>query len=78
MFECVMCSGRFTVEDVESGRYFPSTGGCFECYKTLAKNKRLCFGKEKLYDTSTLACRVECPDKRICRTFVKYRHKLIH
>lgn len=70
MFECVVCSNRYTLDDVQEGNFIPSTSVCLTCYQVLYKNKSSCFGSD-LYNASELVCQ-ECPDKRICRGFVKH------
>jgi hypothetical protein len=74
MFPCLLCSVRYTVDDVKNGLYFPSTSICFSCYKERAKSKLLCFGKERKYDPDSIACGSNCGDERFCRLFI--RHKL--
>ncbi len=78
LFTCVSCPERFTLEDVEEGKYFPSTGICLSCYRKMFKNKSSCFGKELLYDPHTLACSEECPDRKICRGFVTHLKEYMH
>ena len=77
MFQCILCPRIFKLEGIEDGLYFPSTGICVHCYWKMFKNKRLCFGKEKKFDLTTIACGTECPDSRICRSFVKHRKEFI-
>jgi hypothetical protein len=73
MFICILCPSRFTVDDIKAGQYFPSTGICLPCYKSMAANPVLCFGDKIKYDTRTIACQ-QCPDERICKTFIKRRN----
>jgi len=73
LFSCVDCPERFALSDVENGKYFPSTGMCISCYRKRFKNRSLCFGKKSMYDPNTIACGEECPDRRICKGFVKHR-----
>jgi hypothetical protein len=72
MFACTLCAERFTVDDVKQGKYFISTNTCLACYQKMYKSKLRCFGKDKMFDPSTIACS-ECPDERICRTYIKHR-----
>lgn len=71
MFICVLCPEIFTLEDIKAGEYFPSTGVCFSCYKSLAKNSLLCFGDRLKYDLRVLACQ-QCPDQSICKAFIRH------
>lgn len=71
MFECVVCSNRYTLDDVKTGEYMPSTSVCLNCYKQMRDNKSSCFASDK-YDIQVLACQ-ECSDNRHCRAFVKHR-----
>ena len=72
MFECIHCTKRYLLEDVEEGRFFPSTSSCLTCYKKMYKNAKLCFGDKEKHNMKTLPCQ-ECPDNRICRTMVWHR-----
>lgn len=76
MFECVLCAGRYTLVDVEDGQFFPSTRVCLRCYIKMYKNKTNCFGDKEKYNMKELPCQ-ECPDNRLCRSFVKYRKEFI-
>jgi hypothetical protein len=68
ILECVLCSKRYSIQDVKSGNYFPSTGVCLGCYgQAQVGNKKLwCFGT---FQANAIECKTECPDKRICREF---------
>jgi hypothetical protein len=73
MFACSQCPERYKLEDVQEGRYFPSTGVCLNCYQSMYKSKARCFGKKKMYDSSTVACGQECQDSVICKSFINHR-----
>lgn len=82
LFECVECKETFSALDVRRGKFFVSTLVCEACY-WLMKNgpyELSCFGKETVvrgnktfygYDPDARECRRECPDRYICRVFVK-------
>jgi hypothetical protein len=71
MFYCGVCRGSFFLDDVQQGRYFPSTGVCLVCYQKMAKSKDTCFGE--LYDPKAIACQA-CPDRNVCAIFVSHPH----
>ena len=73
MFSCILCPERYTEEDVKQGRYFVSTGVCVVCYKRMSMNKLKCFGKEKMYDSSSIICGQVCQDSVICKMFIKHK-----
>jgi len=73
---CLLCSQKFSVEDVQAGKYVIETGICMGCYKDLQKSITTCFGKTTTgkrwgYDEETVECSRFCPDKEVCRSFVK-------
>lgn len=72
MFVCIRCTVKYTLKDVERGGYFPSSGICLACYQVMEKDKNSCFGDKRVFDPNTLACGQECPDRRICRGFIKH------
>jgi len=72
MFSCILCSVRYTVEDVKNGLYFPFTSICLSCYTVRYKSKQLCFGNKRKYDGDSIACGMECPDERMCRLFIRH------
>jgi hypothetical protein len=67
VFYCVVCRGSFVLDDVQKGRYFPSSGVCLVCYQSMSKSKDTCFGK--LYDKKSIVCQ-SCPDRNVCTIFV--------
>ena len=82
LLECGECRERYSLQDVEQARYFPSTGVCLLCYQRLQARPHqvCCFGKKTLklpgkpvkygWDSQAVECRFECPDRNICRAFV--------
>lgn len=74
IFVCVSCSEQYSKEDVKHGLYFPSTSTCLDCYNRMQKSKTTCFGKKDKYDRMTIACRDECPDRKICKVFIKLKN----
>lgn len=68
---CLLCGGKFSLNDVSSGVYFSGTGVCLGCYKSLKKDESKCFGKVDLYDKETQECGIFCPDRKICKAFVE-------
>lgn len=83
VLRCVLCPATYSVEDVEKGLYFPSTGICYACYKRgqHAPYYEWCFGKPDVtsgvgiarygYNENVPECSSECPDRHICKVFVK-------
>jgi hypothetical protein len=80
---CVLCSRRYSLEDVERFDFFPTTGICVKCYQAGKRVPYLdwCFGKTNIvgkngkvvkfgYDAEAKACSQYCPDKKICALFV--------
>ena len=81
---CVLCDEKFSEQDVRDGLYFISTMVCKKCYVGMQKQPHSisCFGKltvkegrRKLlgYDSEAAECSGECPDRFVCRAFVKIR-----
>jgi hypothetical protein len=82
---CTECSEKFSEDDIDHGRFYPSTMTCKSCYQKLQGQsaKVSCFGKiTKVkhgktivygYDPKAPECSKECPDRKICRAFVKVR-----
>lgn len=79
---CVLCGAKFSEEDVKKGNYFVSTMVCLECYQGMQKQPHSisCFGKLTIkngrtvefgYDKEAAECSGECPDRFVCRAFVK-------
>ena len=72
LFSCTRCENRFNLEDVKEGKYFVTTSTCLDCYKQMAKSRVWCFGKKKLYNSNGIVCQ-ECPDEKICRSYINYK-----
>ena len=86
VLECVLCGVRYSEADVKELLYFPSTGVCKACYDAGQKKPHAiwCFGKVNLvkrqnrkkvvaygYSEEAKECQVLCPDKTICRFYLK-------
>lgn len=76
--ECVECEGEFTVGAIREGRFFVSTMTCATCHGKMqqASPSESCFGKAKRpdregYSKADVECRLHCPDRKVCRKFVK-------
>jgi hypothetical protein len=74
---CLLCSKRYSVQDVQEGRYFASTGVCMSCYEEMAKKpiSASCFGKKTVgqqfgYNSRAIVCAKICPDREVCKQFV--------
>jgi hypothetical protein len=67
---CSLCSKKFSLSDIDTGRYFPETGICISCYSRMAKEVSGCFGKVEKYDRETKECSTFCPDRKICKDFI--------
>lgn len=79
---CILCGDKFSEEDIKAGLYFISTMVCKGCYDGLQSQPHSvsCFGKLSVrrgrrvdagYDKEAVECSEECPDRFICRAFVK-------
>jgi len=71
VFRCVVCNNRFSEKDFEELRFYPSTGVCHFCYKDAQKDSETCFGKKKFWSEKAVVCQKICPDRRICRLFIR-------
>lgn len=76
ILECVLCIQRYSLSDVESGRYHLETLVCSPCYASMqaASFSVSCFGKpsevgkkEKGYVAEDQECQSLCPDRKVCR-----------
>jgi len=79
---CLLCNDKFTIEDIEKCLYVAETGICTACYQRMARNAKICFGKETTderygYDEETLECKEFCPDRKACREFVQRRKRKV-
>jgi hypothetical protein len=81
LLPCIICSKRFSVDDVEKGQYFASTFICRGCYEEMQKKSysESCFGKATVqkkglvlygYSKKSLVCSKICPDREPCKLFV--------
>lgn len=81
--ECILCSQRYSREDILSGMYQLETFICSPCYAKMqrAPYEVSCFGKtcgyiphlnKRLYGykEDAVECRDVCPDRNICRRAV--------
>lgn len=83
VLRCLTCAGQFSWSDVEEGRYFASTGICLGCYQQMRSTpgRVSCFGKHSKivkgkpvyygWEAGAVECKSECPDRAICKLFVK-------
>jgi len=76
VFVCQRCERRFTEEDFGKLRFFPSTGICRVCYIEAMGDGSVCFGKREYLDVEKTACKRVCPDRFVCRLFVKLEELL--
>lgn len=67
LLACLLCSKKFSIEDVRQGNYIPETGICTMCYREMAADLATCFGKQ--YDQEAVECQDFCPDKSVCKTW---------
>ena len=81
MIECVVCTIRYSLADIESGLYSLHTGVCSRCYAKMQKQPHhvSCFGKPSVanskgkqlgYNPKAIECKQLCPDRSICRSIV--------
>lgn len=87
VLECTLCSTAYSVQDVEQGLFFPSTGVCKSCYSAGQRSSRKvwCFGKLdlrrghkivlKAYNPKAPECRLHCPDREICKQFIDLKRR---
>jgi hypothetical protein len=80
---CSECAEKFSEDDVRLGKYFPSTMTCRGCYTQMQNLPHTvsCFGKVNRvkkgkivgygYDPAAPECSQECPDRKICKAFVR-------
>lgn len=82
IFECLLCPAKYSLRDAEKGRYFIETRVCLKCYRKgqVADRKVWCFGKKqkknrKGYSVKNIVCSAICPDRNICKQFVKLKRR---
>jgi hypothetical protein len=70
VFECVLCSRSYSLEDARKGKYYVQTRVCAACYiKGVAVSVDVwCFGK--LFSSKRVECTQLCPDREICKYFI--------
>lgn len=78
ILECLLCTRRYSKEEILQGRYQPETLICSRCYAKMQKSPHhiSCFGKPTVilpsgkhlwgYNPRTATCRTICPDHKIC------------
>lgn len=78
LIPCTLCQERFSLRDVREGRFVAETLICRGCYEKRQKAgfAETCFGKEggqgwEGYNERALECRGLCPDRNVCRKFVR-------
>jgi len=71
LFQCTECEERFTEENIKELKFFPSTMICSKCYHEAEKDKTVCFSKVEEYNKRSIVCNKICPDRRICRLYIK-------
>lgn len=81
--ECIICTLRFSSEDVHNGVYNIQTFVCSYCYAEMQQKPHYqsCFGKptfillngkrELGYDPNARECRDSCPDRVLCQRIVR-------
>lgn len=76
--ECTECEGQFSVAAIRDGRFFISSMTCWVCHRRMqeAPAEVSCFGKARGnghegYSEADAECRLHCPDRVVCRKFVK-------
>jgi NAD-dependent SIR2 family protein deacetylase len=78
LLECLLCKDKFTVPDVDKKQFFISTSICRKCYAkgAVVDPQVWCFGKRQRgnspgYSEENVGCRLLCPDKKVCKLFIK-------
>lgn len=72
IFECLLCSKMYSLEDVKRGDYYVQTRICTSCYEkgTKIDVKVWCFGKKEVFSSKRVECSTLCKDREICRYFI--------
>lgn len=80
--ECLICTERFSEEEILSGKYRLETMICSYCYSRLQRkpHHQSCFGKPTTnlpdgkrllgYNAKALECKELCPDREVCRLVI--------
>lgn len=84
LLECGVCRGKFSLSDVQAGRYFASSLVCSNCLGQMQKKDPVetCFGKKQVvhkngttltegFSKTNAACRLHCPDRVACKHYVE-------
>ena len=71
VFQCLKCRVKFSESSFEELKFFPSTGICKACYEEAKEDSSVCFGKSEAYNSKTVLCRSICPDRKVCRLFIR-------
>jgi hypothetical protein len=70
VLECSLCQKKYGVDDVKNSSFFASTMTCALCYSSAVRgDAQWCFGS---FDIQHRDCRIECPDRRICKLYTKH------
>ena len=81
--ECLICTVRYSLEDILDGTYQLETWVCSSCYAEMQRkpHEQSCFGKptfvmldgkrELGYDSECRDCKDLCPDRVICQKVVR-------
>lgn len=77
ILQCTKCSGRYSLRDVEHGKFEPETLTCTDCYKRMQRSapERSCFGKVKTetsegFNDNDPECKLHCMDRKVCKQYV--------
>lgn len=74
VFQCTLCEEKFPEAAIKKLLFFPSTMICSKCYNEAEKDKDVCFGKKAEYNKHSLVCSKVCPDRRICKLYLRLQH----
>lgn len=70
--QCTLCESKFDEQAIKELKFFPSTMICSNCYDEAKKDSDVCFGKKKQYSSKLLVCNKICPDRKICKLYVRF------
>lgn len=71
VYICGQCEKRFCLDDADKLRFFPSTGICRKCYLDAMGDGSVCFAKKEYFDSTAVVCKRVCPDRHVCRLFIR-------
>lgn len=93
LLQCIECDLRFSLKDLQAGKYIAETSTCMKCYEKLAALPVTvsCFGREKReyvgsdgvkkviegYSAADTECTVHCQDRTVCKNFIKKEIKAV-